>query len=57
MLSGSAHVGRIIASTAGAHLKPVILELGGKCPALIMEDADLAKAAAICVSGGKWMAY
>lgn len=36
------------------NLKPVMLELGGKCPALIMEDADLAQAAQLCVTGGKF---
>ena len=30
-----------------------MLELGGKSPALIMEDADLAQAANTCIMGGK----
>lgn len=30
--TGSTRVGRIIAETAGRHLKPVLLELGGKAP-------------------------
>lgn len=32
---GSARVGRIVMSAAVEHLTPVILELGGKCPALV----------------------
>lgn len=39
--TGSTHVGRIIARLAAEHLKPVLLELGGKAPALVLEDADL----------------
>lgn len=38
--TGSPAVGRKIASTAGAHLKPVTLELGGKSPNIIFDDAD-----------------
>ncbi|XP_077235936.1 aldehyde dehydrogenase family 3 member F1-like isoform X2 [Tasmannia lanceolata] len=32
--TGSARVGRIVMSAASKHLTPVILELGGKCPAI-----------------------
>ncbi len=39
--TGSTKVGRIIAQKAAAHLKPVLLELGGKAPMVILEDADL----------------
>ena len=39
--TGSTHVGRIIARHAAAHLKPVLLELGGKAPVLVLDDADL----------------
>lgn len=39
--TGSTRVGRIIAETAGRHLKPVLLELGGKAPFLVLDDADL----------------
>jgi acyl-CoA reductase-like NAD-dependent aldehyde dehydrogenase len=42
--TGSTHVGRIIAETAGRHLKPVLLELGGKAPLIILDDADLDEA-------------
>ncbi|AMR82449.1 aldehyde dehydrogenase [Cupriavidus nantongensis] len=39
--TGSTHVGRIIAQHAARHLKPALLELGGKAPLLVLDDADL----------------
>jgi len=39
--TGSSHTGRIIAIEAARHLKPVLLELGGKAPLLVLDDADL----------------
>lgn len=39
--TGSTRVGRIIAETAGKHLKPCLLELGGKAPLVVLEDADV----------------
>lgn len=39
--TGSTKVGRIIAATAAQHLKPALLELGGKAPLLVLNDADL----------------
>jgi len=42
--TGSTHVGRIIAKRCAEHLKPVLLELGGKAPFLVLEDADLDEA-------------
>ncbi|MDN7846973.1 aldehyde dehydrogenase [Burkholderia multivorans] len=39
--TGSTQVGRIIAMHAAKHLKPVLLELGGKAPVLVLDDADL----------------
>jgi benzaldehyde dehydrogenase (NAD) len=42
--TGSTHVGKIIAQRAAGHLKPVLLELGGKAPLLVLEDADLDEA-------------
>jgi acyl-CoA reductase-like NAD-dependent aldehyde dehydrogenase len=44
--TGSTAVGRIVAQIAAKHLKPVLLELGGKAPLLVLEDADLDAAAA-----------
>lgn len=49
--TGSTRVGSIIASLAGKHLKPVVLELGGKAPAIICSDADIEKAAMQCALG------
>lgn len=42
--TGSTTVGRIIAMRAAEHLKPCLLELGGKAPLIILEDADLDEA-------------
>lgn len=39
--TGSTRVGKIIAAEAAKHLKPVLLELGGKAPLVILDDADL----------------
>ncbi|KAL2369904.1 NAD-dependent aldehyde dehydrogenase [Blastomyces gilchristii SLH14081] len=49
--TGSTQVGRIIASTAGKYIKPVLLELGGKASTIVLDDADLKKAATGCVMG------
>jgi vanillin dehydrogenase len=42
--TGSTHVGRIIAQLAARHLKPALLELGGKNPLVVLDDADLDEA-------------
>lgn len=42
--TGSTAVGRIIAQRAAAHLKPCLLELGGKAPLIVLADADLDEA-------------
>ncbi|MEO5706427.1 MAG: aldehyde dehydrogenase [Alteraurantiacibacter sp.] len=42
--TGSTAVGRIIAKRAAEHLKPVLLELGGKAPMIVLEDADIDEA-------------
>jgi benzaldehyde dehydrogenase (NAD) len=39
--TGSTRVGRLIATTCAKYLKPVVLELGGKAPLLVLDDADL----------------
>ncbi|RMX73493.1 hypothetical protein D0869_13548 [Hortaea werneckii] len=48
---GSAAVGRKVAGLAAKYLKPVLMELGGKCPAIVLDDADLEKAAMLCAKG------
>ncbi|WP_246524919.1 aldehyde dehydrogenase [Sphingobium phenoxybenzoativorans] len=49
--TGSSHGGREIAAAAGRNLTPVILELGGKSPNIIFDDADLPKAIVGALAG------
>jgi benzaldehyde dehydrogenase (NAD) len=42
--TGSTAVGRVIAKRCAEHLKPALLELGGKAPMIILDDADLGEA-------------
>lgn len=49
--TGSTRVGRIIGQTAARHLKPAILELGGKAPFIVLDDADIPAAVAGCTFG------
>ena len=49
--TGSTRVGHIIAQTAAKYLKPVLLELGGKAPLLVLDDADLDAAVAAAAFG------
>jgi benzaldehyde dehydrogenase (NAD) len=42
--TGSTAVGKIVARRAAEQLKPVLLELGGKAPLIVLEDADLDEA-------------
>ncbi len=51
--TGSAEVGRDVAARAGSQLRPVTLELGGKDPMLVLDDADLDRA----VEGALWGAF
>jgi acyl-CoA reductase-like NAD-dependent aldehyde dehydrogenase len=46
LFTGSTRVGRMVMQAAAANLTPVTLELGGKSPALLLPDADIASAAA-----------
>lgn len=48
---GSAAVGRIIGSVSAKHLKPILMELGDQSPAIVLDDADLQKAAQLCAQG------
>jgi acyl-CoA reductase-like NAD-dependent aldehyde dehydrogenase len=51
--TGSAAVGRKVAAEAGSQLREVALELGGKDPMLVFDDADLDRA----VDGALWGAF
>ncbi len=44
--TGSVEVGRLIMKAAAEHIHSVVLELGGKSPIIVFEDADPAHAAA-----------
>lgn len=49
--TGSTRVGRIIAELSARHLKPALLELGGKAPMIVLDDADLDAAVAAAAFG------
>ncbi|KAK3704138.1 hypothetical protein LTR37_013978 [Vermiconidia calcicola] len=49
--TGSTRTGAIIATQAAKHLKPTLMELGGKAPTIVCEDADLQQAALGCALG------
>ena len=51
IFTGSTAVGREVAKAAAANLTPVTLELGGKSPAILAADCDLARAADSLVIG------
>ncbi|KAF8112311.1 hypothetical protein N665_0065s0084 [Sinapis alba] len=51
--TGGARVGRIVMAAAAKNLTPVVLELGGKCPALVDSDVNLQVAARRIITG-KW---
>jgi acyl-CoA reductase-like NAD-dependent aldehyde dehydrogenase len=53
LFTGSTEVGRRVAAAAGSRLVPVTLELGGKDPMLVLDDADLARA----VDGALWASF
>ena len=49
--TGSTRVGRIIAMKAAPHLKRCLLELGGKAPLVVLDDADIDEAVKAAVFG------
>lgn len=51
--TGSSEVGRIVGQTAAAHFKPCSLEMGGKNPMIVMDDANLD----LAVEGALWGAF
>ncbi|XP_038706232.1 aldehyde dehydrogenase family 3 member I1, chloroplastic-like isoform X2 [Tripterygium wilfordii] len=53
--TGSGRVGRIVMAAAAKHLTPVVLELGGKCPAIVDSSVNL-QVTAKRIIGGKWVA-
>jgi len=50
--TGSTSVGREIAQVCAPLFKPVILELGGKDPMIILEDADIDRSVKAAIWGG-----
>src|SRR6266403_6202971 len=53
MFTGSVATGRRVAEAAAKYLTPVVLELGGKDPMIVLEDADINNAA----RGAVWGAF
>lgn len=49
-LTGSVGAGKAVAEKAGSVLKKCVLELGGSDPYVILDDANIAKAAETCVT-------
>ncbi|PJI98486.1 vanillin dehydrogenase [Acidovorax sp. 69] len=49
--TGSTKVGRIIAQTCAKYLKQAVLELGGKAPFVVLDDADVDAAVAAATFG------
>ncbi|HVF21639.1 MAG TPA: aldehyde dehydrogenase family protein, partial [Pyrinomonadaceae bacterium] len=52
MFTGSVATGKRVAEAAARHLIPVVLELGGKDPMVVLDDANLVNAARAAVWGG-----
>jgi len=49
--TGSTRVGRLIGEACARHLKPAVLELGGKAPLVVLADADIDAAVDAAVFG------
>jgi succinate-semialdehyde dehydrogenase/glutarate-semialdehyde dehydrogenase len=52
MFTGSVATGKRVAEAAAKHLTPVVLELGGKDPMIVLEDAHITNAARAAIWGG-----
>jgi aldehyde dehydrogenase (NAD+) len=52
--TGSPAVGKIVMAAAAKNLTPVVLELGGKCPAIVHSSANL-QVAARRIAQGRWL--
>lgn len=51
IFTGSPEVGKMVAKAAAENLTPVTLELGGKSPTIVAEDADISKAVDAIILG------
>ena len=51
MFTGSVATGKRVAAAAAKHLMPTVLELGGKDPMIVLEDANLQSAARAAIWG------
>ncbi|AQU83868.1 MULTISPECIES: aldehyde dehydrogenase family protein [unclassified Halomonas] len=49
--TGSVQVGQYLASACAANMKKLQLEMGGKNPMVVMDDADLETAVSVCLNG------
>lgn len=49
--TGSTRVGRLVAAVAARHLKRCLLELSGKCPVIVLPDADIDAAVEATIYG------
>ncbi len=51
--TGSTATGRLVGETAGRMLKRIVLEMGGNCPLVVLDDADVEAAS----SSGAWGSF
>jgi aldehyde dehydrogenase (NAD+) len=51
VFTGGVETGKAIGRTAAANITPVLMELGGKSPNIVFDDADLANAVNGCIAG------
>jgi benzaldehyde dehydrogenase (NAD) len=51
--TGSTAAGRLVGAAAGRTLKRVVLEMGGNCPLIVLDDADVVAAS----SAGAWGSF